>query len=476
MSRLLKIIVDNRIRFNKNDIDRELLRAIRENFIHRNPEYYKAKSLGFSTWNIPQVISTYTQVKDEIQLPRGGINKLKALLEENGVEYEIEDRRVINPLPYKIKFQLKTKDGQLIKPDKFQKKQINYAIVKQQGVLVTPTAGGKTVIMSLIIEKIQQRTLVIVHTSKLLNQWVDFLSEAFNLPKEEIGVIGGGKFIVKPLTVGLVQSVHKKVDKLKYEFGCIMLDESHHCPAPTFMKAIDPFPAKYRLGCTGTDYRKDQKQFLMWDILGNVIYRITDENLREVDRIVPVKIKIVKTEFEYKVYDKEGNEVFVNPIEVSKKLALDAERNLLIYQYLKPEIDKGHFCMLLTDRLIHAHHFKSWLQEKGIDVKLMIGGKQYEKEGELAKKEIEEGKLHCIVGINQASAEGINIPRLDRGFIITPSASNKSKIVQQIGRFKRKHPDKKDAIVYYFWDYKMYPRHADLIMRYFGKQNVEIIN
>ncbi|MBZ4649159.1 DEAD/DEAH box helicase family protein [Thermosipho sp. (in: thermotogales)] len=472
---MIKISIDNRLRFKKDEIDHEVFKFIREQFLHKNPEYFIKRNMGFNVRGIPEVISTIYVKKNEVTLPRGGIRKLVNILKENNIEYSIDDKRIEKPLEKPLKFQMKI-EGKLLEPDKFQKKQILNAVIKQQGVLVTPTAGGKTVIMSLIIEKIQQKTLIILHTTKLLNQWINFLSEAFNIPKSEIGIIGGGKFIIKPITVGLVQSIHKKIDKIKNEFGCIMLDECHHAPSTTFLNSIDNMPAKYRFGCTGTDYRKDKKEFLMWDVFGDVVYRITDENLKEVNRIHQVKIKVVKTEFEYRVFNDEREELQVNPIVLSKKLAMNIERNSLIYKYLKPEIDQGHFCMLLTDRLIHAHNFKRWLTNKGIDTKLLIGGKEYEKEGELAKKEINEGKLHCIIGINQASAEGINIPRLDRGFIITPSASNKVKIIQQIGRFKRKHPDKKDAIVYYFWDYKMYPKHDKLIIKYFGKENVEFIN
>lgn len=477
----LNFTVDNRIRIEKNKLKKNLQREIRDLFIHKNPEYFKKRNMGFYTKGIPETISTYTSKGKEFTIPRGGVRKLKQILNDKGINFSITDNRITNDLPYEVKFKLKLESGEYLIPDKYQLKQVRNAVAKQQGVLVTPTAGGKTVILSLIIEKIQQKTLIIVHTSKLMAQWVDFLSEAFNLPKDEIGIIGQGKMKIKPITVGLVQTVYKKYNEFKYDFGCIMMDECHHAPAPSFLNSIDPFPAKYRFGCTGTDYRKDGKQFLMWDVFGGIVFRITDENLKEVNRIHQVKLKVIKTNFEFWEYtiDKETNEkvkVHPHPADYMKKLVTNPERNALIYKYLKSELDNKRFCILLTDRLIHAHNWKIWLERKGIESKLFIGGDEYKEEGEIAKKEINEGKLHCLIGINQGAAEGINIPRLDRGFIVTRSAGNKAKFIQQMGRLKRKHPEKKDAIVYYFWDHLMYPNDDKLLIKYWGKENVEFID
>lgn len=474
----MKITIDDRIRFDKTLISREVFREIRDTFSHKNPEYYKKQGMGYGVKDLTPMITTYKVKGKEMSLPRGGIRKFLKILKEKKIKYEIVDKRFEKPFKEPLKFNLVV-DGQTLEPDKYQKQQILNSVVKQQGMLVTPTSGGKTVITSLIVDEVQQYTLFLMHTSKLAKQWIDFLSESFNLPKEEIGYIGGGKFNIKPLTVGLVQSVNKKINQLKYEFGCIVMDECHHASAPSFLKSVDPFPAKYRFGCTGTPYRKDQKQFLMYDVFGDIVFEITDENLKEVDRIMDVKIKVIKTEFEYREFetiDGEQVELIVHPTVMSDKLISNKERNSLIYSYLRHEIDNNKFCIMLTDRRPHAVGFKRWLRHKGINAKLFVGGKKYEKEGEDAINEMNDGKLNCLIGINQGTAEGISIRRLDRGFLITPSAGNKAKIIQQHGRLKRKHPDKTDAILYYFWDYKIYPSHLKNIQKYFGKENVDIIN
>lgn len=473
---MINIEIDNKIRLNKTLIQDDVYRFIREQFMHKNPEYYKKRNSGFTTRGVPQTIATYETKKNIMSMTRGGIRRLKTVFKDNDYKINIVDKRISKPFPYPIHFEMKDiNTGELIMADKFQKKQIRNAIVKEQGILVTPTSGGKTIIMSLIINEIQECTLIVMHTSKLMNQWIKFLAEAFNLPETEIGIVGGGKFIIKPITVGLVQTVSKKYKQLSEHFGCIMMDECHHAPAPSFMNSIDPFPARYRYGCTATDYRKDGKQFLMFDVFGDVVFRITDENLKEIDRICDVSIKVIKTNFEYREYDEDEDEIEVHPSLFLKKLTQNKERNALIYKVLEPELAE-HYNIILTDRLVQAKGFKIWLSKKGIDAKLFIGGKKYQQEGNEAIEQIDSGKLHCILGINQASSEGISIHRLDRGYIVTPSAGNKGKLIQQHGRLKRKHPQKTNAILYYFWDYKMFPEHIKLIYKYFGKENIEIID
>ncbi|MNC66479.1 hypothetical protein D3C75_1168750 [compost metagenome] len=44
---------------------------------------------------------------------------------------------------------------------------------------------------------------------------------------------------------------------------------------------------------------------------------------------------------------------------------------------------------------------------------------------------------------------------LNRGFVTTPTATNRRRIEQQVGRLERMAEGKNDAVAYYFWDYKI---------------------
>ena len=81
----------------------------------------------------------------------------------------------------------------------------------------------------------------------------------------DCGVIGSDKFdIDSAIVVGNVQTVTKHALTLSKEFGTIIMDEAHHCPATTFTNLIDSMYARYRIGLSGTMLRKDGKHILFF--------------------------------------------------------------------------------------------------------------------------------------------------------------------------------------------------------------------
>ena len=61
------------------------------------------------------------------------------------------------------------------------------------GILHANTAFGKTVAAIALIAERKVNTLIIVDRVSLLDQWCERLSVFLNIPKKEIGIIGGGK-------------------------------------------------------------------------------------------------------------------------------------------------------------------------------------------------------------------------------------------------------------------------------------------
>jgi len=73
----------------------------------------------------------------------------------------------------------------------------------RRGVVVLPTGAGKTVIALKAIEELEVSTLVVVPTLVLVDQWRERLEEAFGV---EVGVVGGGKQLLRGLTVATYDS------------------------------------------------------------------------------------------------------------------------------------------------------------------------------------------------------------------------------------------------------------------------------
>ena len=98
-------------------------------------------------------------------------------------------------------------------------------------MVVLPTGTGKTHLANLAINKARRPTLVVTPTIDLLNQWYDELTLCFGV---DVGLLGGGYYEVKPLTVTTYDSAYQNMDRIGDKFGLLVFDECHHLPGPTY--------------------------------------------------------------------------------------------------------------------------------------------------------------------------------------------------------------------------------------------------
>ncbi len=140
-----------------------------------------------------------------------------------------------------------------------------------EGVLVAPAGSGKTVMGLSIIPLVGQPTLWLTHTGPLADQAIE-RAEAFLPNIGKIGMIGRQKWDKGDiLTVAMVQTLVRNPDKLlkmRDDYGLVILDEAHHCPAATFMDVVSQLNSYYMYGLTATPYRRDKLEMLMFQYLG----------------------------------------------------------------------------------------------------------------------------------------------------------------------------------------------------------------
>ena len=87
-----------------------------------------------------------------------------------------------------------------------------------------------------------------------MDQWRSRLKKEFKI---EVGVLGGGEWDIKALTVSTYDSAYIHADKLGNRFGLIIFDEVHHLPAAGYRNIAEMFAAPYRMGLTATFERED---------------------------------------------------------------------------------------------------------------------------------------------------------------------------------------------------------------------------
>jgi superfamily II DNA or RNA helicase len=141
---------------------------------------------------------------------------------------------------------------------------------KKKGVVVLPTGAGKTYLALLAIQATQRSTLVVSPTLDLMNQWYELLSKNF---QQEVGILGGGYYEIRPLTVTTYDSGHRHMDSLGNRFGFLIFDECHHLPGPLYALSAELSLAPFRLGLTATPERSDGQHLQYGEWIGKEVYR-----------------------------------------------------------------------------------------------------------------------------------------------------------------------------------------------------------
>jgi superfamily II DNA or RNA helicase len=141
---------------------------------------------------------------------------------------------------------------------------------KSRGLVVLPTGAGKSQLACMAIDAKRRSTLVVAPTLDLVRQWYDLLRTSF---ATEVGVIGGGEYDLKPLTVTTYDSAYLHMENLGARFGLVIFDECHHLPSAAYAGAARMAIAPFRLGLTATPERNDGKEALLAELTGPLAYR-----------------------------------------------------------------------------------------------------------------------------------------------------------------------------------------------------------
>ncbi len=173
----------------------------------------------------------------------------------------------------------------------------------RNGVVVLPTAAGKTYLAHLAIQTTQRSTLILVPTLDLMHQWYAGLLDSF--PAAEIGLLGGGSRDRTPILVSTYDSAAIHAETLGNQYGLLVFDECHHLPSD-FNRVIAEYAlAPFRLGLSATPERSDGKHEDLLQLIGTEVYRRSAEELsgKALAHHEIVQIKVTLSETERQRYD-----------------------------------------------------------------------------------------------------------------------------------------------------------------------------
>lgn len=450
--KVVPAIIDNVIRLKRDSLGPALLSAISSSLTRENPAYHMMKRMmnrnpnKFQNVKLPPaVITSYEDDGNTVYLPRGYKNRLVEIAQQYSTRIEFYDERV----SYEPDQSMMLVDT--LKLKNYQRRAISKVALKTHGILVAPCGAGKTVMGVALMVLLRQPTLILVHTNDLLTQWRRELAEK-SLFSGGIGVWGGGEFMQGQVVVATIQTlVNQQPNDLRKwmeQFGLVILDEAHHCPAATFMQVMNLCPAKYRVGLTATPNRKDGLEFLMTDVIGDIAAEITDTELVNENRSQSCEVREVVTSF----FSKKTVDQWTFLL---RDVCSDLERNARIVDQIHEDWLAGHTILALSERVPHCREIAGMLERKGMSVGILVGETPKNIREQIVER-TKQGLIDVIVATKVAD-EGLDIPNLSCLHLMTPS-SNQAKLQQRVGRIRRPMEGKVSVVV----DYQDL-RHAGLL-------------
>lgn len=330
--------------------------------------------------------------------------------------FEVVDKRAYNYLEDFPKFKFELRPSQQDIHDE----------VEDNCIINAKVGYGKTFTALALAAKLKQKTLVVVHTVALRNQWEKEVVKTLGIKP---GVIGSGKFNTdSAVVVANIQSLIKHVGRINREFGTVILDEMHHVSSPTFSKVIDGMFSRYKIGLSGTIERKDQKHVVFKDYFGSKLFKPDKENT------MTPEVHVINSGIYFS--DSSGAS-WAEKINILKESYLYKD---LVVALADKYASEGHKVIVVSDRV----EFLRECNEASLHPSDLIIGEVKDRD-EIIRK-VFENEIDQVWGTQSLVSEGLSINPLSCLILSTP-LNNMPLLEQLIGRIIREYPGKITPVV-----------------------------
>ncbi|MBC6432147.1 DEAD/DEAH box helicase [Nostoc sp. HG1] len=347
-----------------------------------------------------------------------------------------------------------------------------WKLAGRQGVVVLPTAAGKTYLAQMAMQSTPRTTLIVVPTLDLMHQWYAHLVAAF--PDAEVGLLGGGSRDRTAILVATYDSAAIHAETLGNQYALIVFDECHHLPTD-FNRVIAEYAiAPYRLGLSATPERTDGKHADLNILIGQEVYRKRAEDLAgkalAEHQIVQIKVKLSQLERErYNQLIQTRNDFLKQ-----SKISLGSLQGWQMFVQMSARSQSGRRAMLAhreakdialgTDGKLRilvnllAEHYPARIliftadnaTVYRISQELLIPAITHQtpvKERHEILTKFREGKYNTLVASHVLN-EGVDVPAASVAIILSGTGSARE-YTQRLGRILRKgNIENKQAILY----------------------------
>jgi superfamily II DNA or RNA helicase len=454
MPAAVEVVMANRVFIPKPELPPAMLSRLRRLAVFQNPEFYRAQAMRLSTWDKPRVIDCSEDFPDHLALPRGTLAEVLKVFEKQGVWVNLKDERQ-GGTSVALSFKGELTEDQRVAAEAL--------VAHDIGVLVAPTAFGKTVIGAWLIAKRGVNTLVLVHRQQLADQWRERLAAFLDIPTRSIGQFGAGRNKGKgTIDIGMLQSLSAKgeVRDVVADYGQVLIDECHHVPAVTFERVLSEVRARYVTGLTATPTRKDGHDPILVLQCGPIRHRVDARAQAEAQPFEHVVVPRL-TSFALSV---DAADAGIQ--EIYSRLVDDQARTDMIVTDVLEAVGDGRAPLVLTERTEHLERMQELLASRVENLIVLRGGMGAGERKAVAAslKSIPDHSPRVLLATGRYIGEGFDDARLDSLFLALP-VSWKGTIQQYAGRLHRLHERKRAVTIFDYVDV-----HVPMLARMYQKR------
>jgi superfamily II DNA or RNA helicase len=301
-------------------------------------------------------------------------------------------------------------------------------------IVVAPTGAGKTIMLSALVGeryKDGKKILVMQHRDELVDQNKSKF-ERIN-PYITTSIVNGTvKNWDGNAIFSMVQTISRERNlRDRPKFDMIVVDESHHAAADTYLKVINAVkednPDAEIVGFTATPNRGDGKG--LRSVFNNCSHQIEITTLIREGFLVPPKSYVIDCGVgdQLNNVSRKGNDFDMEQVEAIMNHKVINDK--VVTEWI--ERAEGRKTVVFCSTIKHAEDLLESFVEHNIDAKLVTGDTPKDERAETLH-ELAYGDLQVVVNVSVLT-EGFDAPAVSC-IVLTRPCSQKGTMVQMIGR------------------------------------------
>jgi superfamily II DNA or RNA helicase len=381
----------------------------------------------------------------------GLLDKVVAFCEQHNYTYEFRDSKFYG-VPFEVN-EMVSREGvsDYMKkisrhtPRDYQEDAVYRALRYNRGLMISPTASGKSLMIYSVVRYYAERglsILIVVPTTSLVEQmFKDFQDYGWDAENYCHRIYSGReKNNEMPITITTWQSIYKLEKNWYSGFDVVIGDEAHLFKSKSLIDIMTKLlDCKYRFGFTGTLDGTQTHKWILEGLFGPS-YKVTKtKELIDKGHVSKLDIKILLLKHEGKKFNTYEDEI--------QYLIAHQKRNNFI-KNLSLDL-KGNTLILYSRVDTHGRVIYDIINNSitdGRKVFFVYGGVDAEEREEVRRiTELENNAI--IIASYGTFSTGVNIKNLHNVIFASPSKS-RIRNLQSIGRVLRKGNQKEKAVLY----------------------------